>query len=93
VKIVCESWKELATSLMNGCWKISYPDEVHSFEGFDISSVHIENAIVANEARFQDVSENDVGELLESHFLPLMNELAESVLKGIHFKWHFSSSN
>jgi hypothetical protein len=39
---------------------IIHPDALHSFEGFDVSSVHTDVAILANEAEFQDVSECDV---------------------------------
>jgi hypothetical protein len=52
---------------MNGCWKQSYPDAVHSFEGFDVSSVHTEITILANKTGFQDVSEDGAAELLKSH--------------------------
>jgi hypothetical protein len=63
---------------MNGSWKNSYPDAVHSFEVFDVSPVCTEIAILAKEPGFQDVGEDDVAELLESHSLPLTNEeLAE----------------
>jgi hypothetical protein len=63
---------------MNGCWKNSYPNAVHFFEGFDISPISTEIAILAKEAGFQDDGEDDIAELLESHFLPLMNkELAK----------------
>jgi hypothetical protein len=78
VKIVGESWKELSTRITNGCWKNSYPDTVHYFEVFGVSLICTKIAILAREAGFQDVGEDNVAKLLESHSLPLMNEeLAE----------------
>jgi hypothetical protein len=68
VQIVGESWKELSTRLMNGCWKNSYPDAVHSSEGFDVFSV-TEITVLAKVAEFQDVSEDGIAELLESYSL------------------------
>jgi hypothetical protein len=78
VQTVGESWKELSTRLLNGCWKNSYPDAAHSVEGFVVSPIRTEIAILAKEAGFQDVGEDDIAKLLESLSLPLMNaELAE----------------
>jgi hypothetical protein len=59
---------------MSGYWKNSYPDALHSFKDFDVSPIHNEIAVLAKEAGFQDVGEDDTAELLESHSLPLMNE-------------------
>jgi hypothetical protein len=63
---------------------IIHPDTLHSFEGSDVSSIHTDTAVLANEAEFQDVSEGDMAEMLESHPLPLMNEeLAKQTCKEV----------
>jgi hypothetical protein len=71
VQIFCESWKELPMRLINVCWKISCPDAVRSFERFDISSTHSEIAIIANEAGFQNVSEDDNSRIVGISFFPI----------------------
>jgi hypothetical protein len=53
---------------------IIHPDALHSFEGFDVLSIHTDTAILAIEAEFQGISEGNVAEVLESHSLSLMND-------------------
>jgi len=60
------------------CYKNTYPDDVHTSEGFTVSPFHTDTAILAKETEFQDVGEDNIHKFLESHSVPLMNdELAQ----------------
>jgi hypothetical protein len=63
MKVVGGSWKEISTRLMNGCWKNSYPNGVHSSEWFGVSPVCPKIAISAKQPGFQDVGEDDIAKL------------------------------
>ncbi|XP_029649971.1 tigger transposable element-derived protein 1-like [Octopus sinensis] len=75
---IAESWNEIKLSTMNSVWKNMWPDCVRDFTDFPpVESLHqVQQDIVtlANSAGFEEVKENDVIELLESHGESLSNE-------------------
>ncbi|XP_042215868.1 tigger transposable element-derived protein 1-like [Homarus americanus] len=75
---IAESWDEVKTSAMNGSWKNIWPECVHEFQGFSQaeSLQKVQQGIVtlANNIGFEEVVENDVVKLLESHREDLTNE-------------------
>ncbi|XP_042212261.1 tigger transposable element-derived protein 1-like, partial [Homarus americanus] len=75
---IVESWDEVKTSAMNGSWKNIWPECVHEFQSFSqaesLQKVQQDIVTLANNIGFEEVVENDVVELLESHREDLTNE-------------------
>ncbi|XP_042211557.1 tigger transposable element-derived protein 1-like [Homarus americanus] len=78
VDSIAESWDEVKTSSMNGSWKNMWPECVHEFKGFSqaesLQQVQQDIVTLANNVDFEEVIENGVVELLESHREDLTNE-------------------
>ncbi|KAG7153778.1 Tigger transposable element-derived protein 1-like 189 [Homarus americanus] len=56
---------------MNAVW----PECLHDFSGFtDVVAVHCDIASISQEASFQEVDEDNVAEVLESHSKELSTE-------------------
>lgn len=75
---IAASWKEVSAATMNGCWKKLWPECVHGFEVFDgketVSAVRKELVTLSHKLGFDEVDEDDVQELLDSHAEPLSTE-------------------
>ena len=70
-----DSWAEASASTMNAVWKKVWPECVHNFTGFaDVPLITSQIVDLAQEAGFEEVDEEDVDDLLESHAEPLSNE-------------------
>ena len=70
-----DSWVEVSVSTMNAVWKKVWPECVHNFTGFaDVPLITSQIVDLAQEAGFEEVDEEDVDDLLESHAEPFSNE-------------------
>lgn len=69
------AWKEVKEKTMNGCWGNVWKEFVFDFEGFlDVDEARKDNENLSHQAGFEEVDEDDVKDLLESHKEPLTNE-------------------
>ncbi|KAG7155119.1 Tigger transposable element-derived protein 1-like 196 [Homarus americanus] len=63
---------------MNGSWKNIWPECIHEFKGLSqaerLQQVQQDIVTLANNVGFEEVIENDVVELLETHREDLTNE-------------------
>lgn len=71
-----ESWKEVSKSTMNGCWRNLWPECVERKQEVPVDDTAVRKDIVhiSHKAGFNEVDENDVQELLDSHSEPLSND-------------------
>uniref|UniRef100_UPI00358DF661 tigger transposable element-derived protein 1-like isoform X2 n=1 Tax=Myxine glutinosa TaxID=7769 RepID=UPI00358DF661 len=70
-----DSWAELSASTMSGVWRNVWPECVHYLKDFvDLPAIRTQIVDLAKEAGFNEVDEDDVGELLESHGEDLTND-------------------
>ncbi|KAK3875186.1 hypothetical protein Pcinc_019926 [Petrolisthes cinctipes] len=70
-----DAWEEVSPSTMNGVWKKIWPECIYGFKGFPQQSILTKEIVMlAQQAGFEEVDENDVTELLESHNEELTNE-------------------
>ncbi|KAK4326641.1 hypothetical protein Pmani_002851 [Petrolisthes manimaculis] len=78
LRFIKDSWEKVNRKCLNGVWKKVCPQFVHDFTGFDIASTvsksNRECLAKAIEAGFDDLEENDIDELLDSHTVELTNE-------------------
>lgn len=70
-----DAWDEVSPSTMNGVWRKIWPECVYGFKGFPQQDTLTKDIVkLAQQAGFEEVDENDVTELLESHNEELTNE-------------------
>ena len=78
LRFIKESWEKVPRKCLNGVWKHLCPQLVYNFVGFDIQEnvlkVNKESLDKAREAGFDELEQNDIDELLESHREELTNE-------------------
>ncbi|CAM2116375.1 unnamed protein product [Caretta caretta] len=75
VENIDTSWEEVTSQCMNGIWRCAWPDAVHSFIGFDaVPALKQEIVKLAKDVGLEEVEDDDVEELLESHAEQLTNE-------------------
>uniref|UniRef100_UPI003590093E tigger transposable element-derived protein 1-like n=1 Tax=Myxine glutinosa TaxID=7769 RepID=UPI003590093E len=84
--------KEMKTETLNACWKKLWPEVVHDYvyKGFSPDEVHhsavdkaMKLAKLLGGDRFNDMTPDDVEELLKTHSDPLTDEDLAEMTKGI----------
>ena len=69
------AWDEVKTQAMNGVWRKIWPSVVNDFTGFSpMPDIHKDITSLARRAGFEEVDDDDVAELLDSHSEELTNE-------------------
>ncbi|KAK4300258.1 hypothetical protein Pmani_027528 [Petrolisthes manimaculis] len=69
------SWKEVSENAMNGSWRKLWEDCVTDFTGFpDLKDVRKDLVRLSHSAGFNEVDEEDIQQLFDSHAEPLSNE-------------------
>lgn len=73
--------KEMKKETVHACWKKLWPDIIHNYEGFSPDEVHhsaVDKAIrlakLLGGEGFQDMTQDDVNDLIETHSAPLTDE-------------------
>lgn len=75
IDMIAESWKEMKQSTMNAVWKKLWPECVNNFTGFpNVKPVVTDIVNIAHGAGMNEVDEEGVNEVLESHGEELSNE-------------------
>lgn len=78
VTFIKQSWDEVPTKCLNGVWKKLCPQFVHSFEGFNVddivSKANKDTISYAQDLGLDEVEEEDIDQLLQSHRQELSNE-------------------
>ena len=73
-----DSWSEVPTSCCNGVWKKLCPQFVHDFKGYSIddnvAKANVKSLRLAQQVGFEDLEEEDIDNLLQSHTQELSNE-------------------
>ena len=71
VTFIKQSWDEVPTKCLNGVWKKLCPQFVHSFEGFNVddivSKANKDTISYAQDLGLDEVEEEDINQLLQSH--------------------------
>ncbi|KAK4325247.1 hypothetical protein Pmani_004205 [Petrolisthes manimaculis] len=83
---ITASWKEVDTKTMNATWSKVWSESTNNFTEFVPTSViNLRSDIVrlSHRAGFDEVDEDDVQELLDSHSQPLTNEELEDMLQQL----------
>ncbi|KAK4307354.1 hypothetical protein Pmani_020873 [Petrolisthes manimaculis] len=69
------AWKEVSENAMNGSWRKLWEDCVTDFTGFpDLKDVRKDLVRLSHSAGFNEVDEEDIQQLFDSHAEPLSNE-------------------
>ncbi|KAK4312082.1 hypothetical protein Pmani_016438 [Petrolisthes manimaculis] len=69
------AWKEVSENAMNGSWRKLWKDCVTDFTGFpDLKDVRKDLVRLLHSAGFNEVDEEDIQQLFDSHAEPLSNE-------------------
>ena len=72
------AWDEVPSKCTNAAWKNLCPQFVHSFRGFsvedNIAASKQKTVALANKVGFDEVEEDGIDELLQSHHVELSNE-------------------
>uniref|UniRef100_A0A5S6QM42 Uncharacterized protein n=1 Tax=Trichuris muris TaxID=70415 RepID=A0A5S6QM42_TRIMR len=76
IENLAEAWQEVKETTMSLAWHEIYPDLIADISGFGqpLQNVHEEIIMLAHEAGFNEINEQDVVELLESYGEELSNE-------------------
>ena len=75
IDTIADAWDEVKDSNMNGVWKKVWPDCINSFTGFPRVQPVVRDIVgLAHTAGMDEVDEEGVNELLESHEEELSNE-------------------
>lgn len=73
-----QSWEEVPRSCLNGVWKKLCPHFVHNFKGFsnndNVASANRKSLHFAQKLGFDELEDNDIDELLQSHQEELSND-------------------
>lgn len=73
-----DSWSEVSTSCCNGVWKKLCPQFVHDSKGYSIDDnvarANVKSLRLAQQVGFEDLEEEDIDNLLQSHTQQLSNE-------------------
>ncbi|XP_045129328.1 tigger transposable element-derived protein 1-like [Portunus trituberculatus] len=80
---ITTAWNEVDNKTMNAAWSKVWPEVVINFTGFvPVSVTDLRKDIVrlSHRASFEEVDEEDVQELLDSHRKPLTNKELEEML-------------
>ena len=72
---ISEVWKEIKDSSMNAVWQKLWPECVNDFGGFPITEPVVREIVtLSHQVGFNEVTEGDVNNLLDSHAEELTNE-------------------
>lgn len=78
LRFIKQSWEEVPRSCLNGVWKKLCPYFVHDFKGFSINdnvaSANRKSLLFAQQLGFDELEDNDINELLQSHHEELSND-------------------
>ncbi|XP_045107142.1 tigger transposable element-derived protein 1-like [Portunus trituberculatus] len=78
VTFIKQSWAEVPTKCLNGVWKKLCPQFVHSFKAFNVddivSKANKDTISYAQDLGLDEVEEEDIDQLLQSHRQELSNE-------------------
>ncbi|XP_064092986.1 tigger transposable element-derived protein 1-like isoform X2 [Macrobrachium nipponense] len=87
--IIGQSLKDMKKETFNACWKKLWPECVHNYEGFSPEEVQhsaidkaVQSARILGGEGFSDMTEDEVGSLIDAHSDPLTNQDLEELTRS-----------